>query len=61
MKINVNREISNPKAWANRLIWRQTHDSVKPHPRALEMAIEVMGSDYVPHKPVSANDELVAF
>lgn len=61
MKINVNREISDPKAWANRLIWRQLHDSDKPHPTALRMAQEVMGEDYAPHKPVSNNDALVNF
>jgi hypothetical protein len=61
MKINVNREIDNPKAWANRLLWRQLHDSAKPHPTALMAAIEVMGADYVPHKPASNNDGLVNF
>lgn len=61
MKINVNREITDSKAWANRLIWRQAHESVKPHPTALRMAQEVMGMDYVPHKPISNNDELVNF
>lgn len=49
------------KAWANKLIWRQLHDSAKPHPTALRMAQEVMGFDYVPHKPASNNDALVEF
>lgn len=61
MKINVNREISDPKAWANRLLWRQAHDSAKPHPTALRMAQDVMGMDYIPYKPISANDTLVNF
>lgn len=61
MKINVNREISDPKAWANKLIWQQLHDSAKPHPTALRMAYEVMGEDYVPHPPASSNNALVDF
>lgn len=61
MKININREIANPKAWANKLIWRQLHDQEKPHPTALRMAQEVMGADFVPHDPGSVNNALVDF
>lgn len=52
---------ANHKAWANRLIWSQLNESTKPHPTSLRMAQDVMGMDYIPHKPKSNNDELVTF
>jgi len=57
----VLKEVIDHKAWANKILWRQLHDSNKPHPTALRMAQEVMGEDYVPHKPISNNDALVNF
>lgn len=49
------------KSWANKLIWIDLHEDKKPLAYALKIAHEVMGSDYVPHKPISNNDGIVDF
>lgn len=57
----IKKEVINYKAWANKLIWRHLYDRDKPHPTALRMAYEVMGTDYRPYNPASKNNEMVDF
>ena len=54
-------ETQGSKEWANKLIWRSLYDDKKPHQYALHLAKQVLGENYIPHKPVSNNEATVEF